>query len=131
MDRSKNRTVGIMTGRIITEVGPEELWNSLFLLLEEHFPDAKRMLPVLMKSLRKGKVKPGEAKQAGEEMALVSERLKSSPSKDGGRSLYGSLVTTTGRNIIDELIDSFSFSQETGCDVKVVTYGSVVDTAFL
>jgi hypothetical protein len=127
---TKSLTVGIMTGRIITELGPEGLWNSFFELLDRHFTDARKRLPVIRKKLHKGKVKPGDAAKAEKEMALVKERFKEVEIPAGG-SLYESLVTVTGRNIVDELIDSFLFSRESGCDVKIVTYGSVVDTAFL
>lgn len=116
-----------MTGQIITEVGFGVLWDAFFALLDTHFAASAKTLPVLRQELYKGQVKNRHAPQALAEMARVREKFQTVRTPPG-QTLHAALVTSTGRNLVDELIETFAFAMESGYDVKIVRYHSPVAT---
>lgn len=122
------KTVAIMTGRIITEIGPSQIWIDFFDSIDQNFADAAKRFPVLKKMFNKGKVKAKDAQQAKAEMTEIRNAFEKL-FRSNGEKLSNSFITSTKRNLIDELFDSFDFCINERYDTKVVSYDEVAETA--
>lgn len=137
-------TIALKQDNIITEIGPGGILHSLFSTvacrLESGVWGSK--YPVIMMKLYQGRIDEGDVNSALSEMKDIKnglallhpdqvvwdiENLNQQPpwgSAIGGhvRSLENYYVTTSGRNLVDEIIDNLEALKEFGGDLEIISY---------
>lgn len=137
-------TVAFKQRSVVTEIGPGELLHSVFSTIGVRLENGKwgSRFPVVMHQLYQGSVSSPDANDAYEEMKVIkkelselspamvvwdAENLKKEP--PWGRAVGAHVascaqywITTTGRNIIDEIIDNLESLIEFGGTLDVITY---------
>jgi 2,3-bisphosphoglycerate-dependent phosphoglycerate mutase len=136
-------TVYLRQGSVLTEVGPGGILHSLFSTIAvrlEHGSWGARF-PKVMKGLYSGSINESEAAEALSEAVSIKRELdalapslavwnaedpEASPPwgiEVGShvKSLAGYWTTTTGRNLVDELIDNLESLKEIGGTLDVVS----------
>ena len=134
-------SVYLKQGSVLTEIGPGALFHSLFstiaVRLEQHAWGSR--FPVVMNKLYEGKIESKDAEAAFAEISRIREGLaglapgqviwdaddlsKVPPyGKHIGthvRSCADYWMTTTGRNLVDEIIDNLESLREFGGTLEV------------
>jgi len=139
-------TIGMRQGSVVTEIGPGGLLHSLLSTVAVHLENGKwgEKFPLIMGKFYQGSlpssdVEPAifEAKKIKEGLGLLSpdkvvwdiEDLKKDPpwGRDFGAhvtSMADYFVTTTGRNLVDEIIGNLESLKEFGGSLDIISYGS-------
>lgn len=137
-------TIGLRQGSVITEIGPGELFHSVFSTIAVRIENGQwgTRFPIVMNELYQGSVSHSDADTALNEMLEIRKALQllppdqviwdaENPSKDPpwGRTVGPHVkscaqywVTTTGRNIVDEIIDNLESLREFGGTLDVISY---------
>lgn len=140
-------TVGLKQGSVVTEIGPGEVLHSVFSTIAVRLENNQwgSRFPVVMNKLYQGSVNQSDANTAYDEMSLIRKELvqlppslvvwdAADPKKDPpwGRTVGPHVkscaqywVTTTGRNILDEIIDNLESLREFGGSLDVISYNGV------
>jgi 2,3-bisphosphoglycerate-dependent phosphoglycerate mutase len=137
-------TIGFKQGSVITEIGPGGILHSLFSTIAYHLEggDWGAKYPVVMKKLYSGSLSSQDVKEAYIEMnkiktglgKLMPEQIiwdiedvtKAPPwgrvSPSHVKSMSDYYVTTTGRNLVNEIFDNLESLKEFGGSLDIVTY---------
>lgn len=140
-------TVGLRQGSVVTEIGPGGILHSFFSTVAVRL-EASRWgdrFPVLMKKLYGGSIALEDADVATDEIAQIKAEL-SGLSPDSviwdaddltkqppwGRELQPHVrscadywITTSARNLIDEIVDNLESLREFGGTLDVISYEGV------
>lgn len=137
-------TVGIQVGNIINEVGSSDFLHSFFSTISYHLePDGwGTKYPELMKEMYNGKLHQKHATKARKDLLEIKEELKNLPSNqvvwdidnleakppwgndisDHITDLSNYFVTSTGRDLLDLVLDCLKFLEEKGGYLTIEHY---------
>lgn len=137
-------TIALKQGSVFTEIGPGDLLHSLFSTVAVHLENGVwgARFPTILGELYQGSLPASDADAALVEMREMKRELSALPpdkvvwdidnlSADPpwGRqvgahvtSVAGYYVTTSQRNLVDEIIDNLESLQEFGGTLDIVSY---------
>lgn len=140
-------TIGMKQGSVVTEIGPGGLLHSLLSTVAVHLEGGRwgDKYPLIMGEFYQGCLLSNNAEPALLEMREIQEKLRTlTPDKvvwdiespntapPWGKS-YGPhvknmadyYITTTGRNLVDEIIDNIESLCEFGGSLDIISYDGV------
>lgn len=137
-------TIAMKQGSVITEIGPGSLLHSLFSTIAVRLEGGKwgSRFPFVLNKLYQGKLAQGDAMTAIAEMTQIRKLLAEvAPSQvvwdidhleqapPWGDSVGGHVknmanyyVTTTGRNLVDEIIDNLESLRDFGGSLEIISF---------
>jgi len=140
-------TIGIRQGSVTTEIGPSGILHSLMSTVAVHLEDGSwgTRYPLLMDKLYQGSISNVDVDAAMAEAVAIKNGLKklgsenvvwdiedlalSPPSGSASgphvKSMADYFVTTTGRNLLDEIIDNLESLKEFGGTLEIISYDRV------
>ncbi|NHZ93953.1 hypothetical protein F2P45_33910 [Massilia sp. CCM 8733] len=140
-------TVALKQGSVVTEIGPGGLFHSLLSTVAVHLEGGQwgSRFPHIMNELYQGSLSEANADEAYGEMQKIKtglsslgpgnvvwdiENIAKNPpwGKDVGphvKSMANYYVTTTGRNLVDELLDNLESLKEFGGSLDIISYDGV------